>query len=79
MSACEATPILMPLPLQQCTRQPPGATHPSARTTAVRSRPHMASTCAISTVISTQADDWDSTMVTVIPAGVAGTDGFFLQ
>ena len=53
---------------------------PSTRTTAVRSRPHVASTCAISTVISTQAADWDSvTMVKVIPAGVAGTDGFFLQ
>ena len=58
------------------TAPPPGAT----RTTAVRSRPHVASTCAISIVISTQADDWDSvTMVKVIPAGVAGTDGFFLQ
>ena len=36
--------------------------------------------CNQHTVISTQAADWDSaTMVMVIPAGVAGIDGFFLQ
>jgi hypothetical protein len=92
MSACPATPILMPMPLQQCSRAALTAPAPGAcgHTPCLRrARPpyapahtwlaHLQSAAYLS-----QTADWGSavagvTMVMVIPAGVAGSDGFFLK